>query len=211
MTRKFPQPPSLRRSAPTQRQRAAIYVVCEGKVTEPRYLDDFYRRLQAKPITLARIQGGAGEPLTIVKRCVELKKELARANRRSAAPNDQIWAVFDRDEHTFFDEALRLAAKEGIYLAVSNPCIEVWGLLHHGECDRLMGRAQAQRLLSDIMPGYHHEKSPYFEWSWCESRIADACANADRGMKKRDEERRPFPTGCPVSNFHQLLRALQGK
>ena len=49
---------------------------------------------------------------------------------------DQVWVVFDRDEHERFDEAVSLCEANGIGVARSNPCFEVWLILHMVDYDR---------------------------------------------------------------------------
>jgi hypothetical protein len=46
---------------------------------------------------------------------------------------DEVWCVFDVDEHPKLAEARDQANANGIQLAVSNPCFELWLLLHFQE------------------------------------------------------------------------------
>ena len=43
---------------------------------------------------------------------------------------DEYWCVFDVDTHPYLTEALQLAAAEGIGIALSNPSVELWVILH---------------------------------------------------------------------------------
>jgi len=101
-----------------------------------------------------------GAPLTVVQIAVRLRDEAESEARRQRDDNlrwDQVWAVFDVDVHPNLAEARALAETEGIRLAVSNPCIELWGLLHfqdqaaYAECHRV------RTLLQAHMPGYDKE------------------------------------------------------
>lgn len=42
----------------------------------------------------------------------------------------QLWALFDRDQHTGIPEAFEEAEKAGISVAYSNPSFDLWLLLH---------------------------------------------------------------------------------
>ncbi|WP_084734299.1 RloB family protein [Rhodococcus sp. RD6.2] len=42
----------------------------------------------------------------------------------------EVWIVVDRDDHAYLEDALRTALREGIRVAFSNPCFEVWPILH---------------------------------------------------------------------------------
>jgi hypothetical protein len=46
---------------------------------------------------------------------------------------DSVWAVFDVDDHPNLQQALALAQSRNINLAISNPCFELWALLHFEE------------------------------------------------------------------------------
>ena len=52
--------------------------------------------------------------------------------------------MFDRDEHPNFAAAVDLAVRHGIRLAVSNPCIELWFLLHFEDQSAFIDRHEAQ-------------------------------------------------------------------
>jgi hypothetical protein len=59
--------------------------------------------------------------------------------------------VFDIDEHPHVRRALELASSPGISVAVSNPCIELWFLLHFQDQNAAIDRADAQRMSSDLL------------------------------------------------------------
>jgi len=63
-------------------------------------------------------------PLAAVKEAVRRSKDLRGAQRKN------VWAVFDRDEHTDIYKACRLAREEGINIAFSHPHFELWLWLH---------------------------------------------------------------------------------
>jgi hypothetical protein len=52
--------------------------------------------------------------------------------------------MFDRDEHPNFDRAIDLANRHGINLAISNPCIELWFILHFEDHAAFIKRQKAQ-------------------------------------------------------------------
>ena len=106
---------------------ARIVVVMEGASTELRYLKMFRRIYGHQSVTLVPI-GGVGDPRTVVERAIEESRKL---KRDSLADRDSVWAMFDRDIHPRFAEAKNLAHGNGISLAISNPCFELWGILHY--------------------------------------------------------------------------------
>jgi hypothetical protein len=91
-------------------------------------------------------------PLQLVKRAIEAKRAGARDEARGRGrPYDQIWCIFDRDEHPNFDEAVSLAAVHGINLAISNPCIELWFILHFEDRAAFINRNEAQRRAAELL------------------------------------------------------------
>lgn len=119
----------LRRRKPRIERRDRILIVCEGRATEPDYFRSLRHELRA-PIVI-EINDKSGVPKTVVERAVELKKEAEKnAKRDSNLRYDEVWCVFDVDTHPNLPEALQQAAANGIHVALSNPCFELWILLH---------------------------------------------------------------------------------
>lgn len=62
---------------------------------------------------------------------VKKAREEAKANRRARHQEfDEIWCVFDQDEHADVTRAIREARDSGIRTALSSPCFDLWLLLH---------------------------------------------------------------------------------
>jgi len=113
-------------------RRDRILIVCEGRATEPGYFRSLRHDLRAGPIVI-EINDESGVPKTVVERAVELKKEAEKEARREGDSNlryDEVWCVFDVDTHPNLAAALQQAAANGIRVALSNPCFELWILLH---------------------------------------------------------------------------------
>jgi hypothetical protein len=83
---------------------------------------------------LVEISDFHGTPMSLVEKAVEIKAKEAREERRGrGSAHQEYWCVFDVDTHPHLAEAMRLARKHGINLAISNPCIELWFLLHFSD------------------------------------------------------------------------------
>lgn len=146
----------LRRRAAFRDPLPRILVVCEGEVTEPEYVDGF-RLAHGATTVYVDVRSPGGDPRALVERAVWLRKAAADDARRSRDPNlayDEAWCVFDVDEHAHAETARHLAAKEGVHLAVSNPCFELWLLLHFADCAAHVTASQAGRLLRKHLPRY---------------------------------------------------------
>ena len=66
--------------------------------------------------------------------------------------------MFDRDEHARFEEAVDMALANHIGLAISNPCFELWAILHFEGCDAPSHRHDCQKRLAELHPEYIHGK-----------------------------------------------------
>jgi hypothetical protein len=119
-----------------------LLVFVEGEVTEEEYLTHF-RRLH-RSHTSVEIDPFRGGPLQLVERAIKAKRAGERAAKRRGRAHDEVWCVFDVDEHPRLKEAIALAATNGINLAVSSPCLELWFLLHFSPQTAYIERHEAQ-------------------------------------------------------------------
>lgn|SRR5690606_6248533 len=135
-----------RRRPPPFPLRRTILVYCGGRRTERDYFEALRQRLRASSVTVKILQSGIA-PEALVR---------AAADYRMRRPGvfDEVWCVVDVDE---FDiaAAATAARADGIGLAVSNPCFELWLLLHHTDCRAYCnGCQEVHRRLRKWVPGY---------------------------------------------------------
>lgn len=116
-------PRALRRSRP---KLPCILVVCGGVRTESEYVDALRRRHQDRITVLVRPKGV--DPAGCVRYAVAQSREAGTAY-------NEVWCVVDVDQFDV-DAAIRQATAADVELAVSNPCFEVWLLLHHTDVAR---------------------------------------------------------------------------
>ncbi len=84
----------------------------------------------------------------------------ARRQRDENLAFDEVWCVHDIDEHPKIDEARVMARDNDILLAVSNPCFELWLLLHFRDSPGPQHRNDAIRMLRDFC--YDYDKNIRF-------------------------------------------------
>jgi hypothetical protein len=65
--------------------------------------------------------------------------------------------VFDIDDHPNVTTAKQLAIDNDVALAVSNPCFELWALLHFSDQRAHIERDKLQSQLQRHLPGYDKE------------------------------------------------------
>jgi RloB-like protein len=131
---RVPQPRSLRRKVGTRQPRKTLVVFCEGEKTEPQYLlalrqEPFVKDAAAVDIQVETGRGGA-VPLTLVTLAVAARAKSAAEE----AEIDEFWCVFDVEwprNHPHLRESIAKAEANDIRLAISNPCFELWLILHY--------------------------------------------------------------------------------
>jgi hypothetical protein len=148
---------SLHRGQPTRERYDRILIVCEGEKTEPNYFKEIRQeaRLSSTDIRIMHSQGT--QPLQVVSFAEEeFKKDRCF---------EKVFAVFDRDDHTTYNNAIakaealssskKLVNDEGkrvVFKAiVSVPCFELWLLLHYADIQFCFHRREIlQRLRTHI-------------------------------------------------------------
>ncbi|MEU6584137.1 RloB family protein [Nocardia sp. NPDC046763] len=122
-----------------------VRVYCEGEATENNYLIHWYRRYRDR-IIVSIAEHGETSPLQIVQRAArEKKRDEKEQSRGKGDAFDEYWCVFDVDEHPFVPEALQTARDNGIHIALSNPCLELWFMLHFDNQQAWIHRHDAQK------------------------------------------------------------------
>jgi hypothetical protein len=120
--------------------------VCGGEVTEPGYFNGLKQAYRNAAVQVCVKTKGV-DPASLVSYA---------ASVQAMHPDtfDEVWCVVDVDE---FDlaAAKQLAADLDVQLAVSNPCFEVWLLLHFAQCRAaVQSPTAAIRKLKQHVPDY---------------------------------------------------------
>lgn len=143
----------------------------------------------------------------MVEHAVAAKKRDERdAKRGRGKPYDEIWCVFDVDEHPNIAVAQAMAEQNGISLAVSNPCIELWFLLHFTNRFAYLDRHEAQRLVRTHLGSGKVLHDTALET--LVARIDDATARAWKLEEKHDGDGSE-PGANPSSGIWRLVEAIR--
>lgn len=185
--------------------RRHLLVFTEGELTEEQYLNHWRRR--HRDTVLVTIDPYHGPPAQLVDRAVAA----ARADRRSASRGegrayDEVWCVFDVDQHPGLDAAMEKAAANSIDVALSNPCIELWFLLHFADQTAHLERGEAQRLASGHLACDKALSSQAL--AALTDRYPDAKQRAIDLVRKHDGDGSP-PHANPSSSMWQLIDRLR--
>lgn len=158
----------------------------------------------AQSVELLAIDG-AGDPKKVVEQAID---EARKTKRDSLGDRDMVWAMFDRDEHHRFRQAKIMARDNGIGLAVSDPCFELWGIFHYQDYDAPLERHECQRRLAELCPGYGRQKHKIFDDPVIRDAYPDARGRAEKSLARREEE--GDPEGNPSTTVHRLTEHLLG-
>ena len=136
-----------REKRPARTMKPVFVVFCEGE-TEEAYLD-FIKQTYRSPFKIIpKVEGGKVTQHLIQTRCREVK--IARNE------NIQVFLMYDMDKPDITEKLLRLKA----HLLLSNPCIELWFLLHCKDQKSPINTDDAVRALKHIGSPWFHYKKP---------------------------------------------------
>jgi len=175
-----------------------ILIVTEGEKTEREYLHAVHKDLGTGQYVLRIVE--AGVPSSCVDEALRLRND-----PELPAP-EQVWCVFDVDAHPRVDDSVDRCSECNIRVAVSNPCIELWLLLHHQNFGQSKHRHTVQRLLREHTPD--SDKDVDYRRHY-RGKVPEAMRRADRLMEVAEvsDPKRPHQKN-PSTGMMRLLRAI---
>lgn len=205
---------SFRRPPPKREEKPKIIIACEGEETERNYLDDLRRihRLTSADIRILPHEGT--DPRTIVTQTATFVRQEQREKAWQPS-RDQAWAVFDGDEHRDepgkrdnWNAAMQRARDLKIHMAVSNPCIEFWYLLHYQDHWSYMTRQEAQSQLKVHLPRYHKADKMYPILQPNTSHAIERCIEIQARAERNGLDAHDNPCCWGIASLVQTLLAL---
>ena len=202
---------SLGRREPTRLPYPRVLIVSEGKKTEPLYFHAIRRELRRPNVHLAIVHAGYSEPRQIVDKALEKFLETREFER--------VYAVFDRDEHRTYNDALRVATsyngrevndlgKPVPFEAIpSVPCFELWLLLHFADIQAPLHRREAFNRVRQHLPAY--DKGYEHAYRDTQGQLAVAVQRAERLRQRFSAENGADPF-TSVDVIVGLLRSALG-
>lgn len=144
-----------------------ILIVSEGSKTEPNYFREIRvaHRLHTANVEVQPSELGTS-PIQVVQYANALFEQGDRHKKIQPRAFEQVYAVFDRDDHGSYFEALQLAESLDGRLRNDNkrpvrfraiasvPSFELWLLLHYADIQAPLHRDEVMRRLKQHMPGY---------------------------------------------------------
>lgn len=146
----------LKRRIAVEDSAVTVQIITNGKQTELAYLNALVREgVQSPAFACKRVKFINGAPALLVKKANAMIRE---------GGLDYVYAVADKDE---FDISSALKAQcEGVNLLISNPCFEVWLILHFDSCESaLEGKEKALERLRRYLPKFDPDKLDFSDFS----------------------------------------------
>ena len=187
---------NLARNVKKREQKIRFLVVSEGAVTEMEYLDAVKRDRRLSSADVKFVPPGPTSPFEIVTKARDLRNEAKRTD-----PYDFVWCLFDtetkitQNARPRISEAAEMARKLGIEVAISNPCIELWLLLHVEDRQAWIDShvCQAKCAELEVVIGKHicDPDALYKSFQDAKRRAIALMAKHEREGKLRPEEMNP--------------------
>ncbi|MGO9638098.1 MAG: RloB family protein [Terracidiphilus sp.] len=195
------------RRGPVREPYDYVLIVCEGKKTEPNYLQGLKAAYRLSNANIKVLHPDATDPMSIV---TFAEGELRREGY------DRAYCVFDRNGHANYDEAVRRVADseagraERLCAATSVPCFEVWLLLHFcfsaapftatgalSACDRVL------RELRKHLPDYSKGQANAYDL------LVDRLDMAITHAKRLEIQNERSGASNPATGVHRLVQYLR--
>lgn len=181
-----------------------ILIVSEGSKTEPNYFREIRtaHRLHTANVEVQPSDWGTS-PLQVVQYAKSLFENGNRQRQIQPRAFEHIYAVFDRDDHSSYADALNLAtsldgklknaAKQPVsFKAIASvPSFELWLLLHYEDIQAPIHRVEVMQRLKRHMPGY--EKGAGRAFALTRDRLATATQRAQALAEKFSAYTDPQP------------------
>lgn len=199
-----------------------ILIVSEGSKTEPNYFSEIR---QAYRLHTANVEVRPSELGTAPIQVVQYAKELFEFGdkHKNIQPRafEQVYAVFDRDDHGSYFDALKMAESLDGKLKNDNkqfvrfqaiasvPSFELWLLLHYEDIQAPIHRDEVMRRLKTHIPGY--EKGATRAFSITRERLSLATQRAQALAAKFNARTVPEPFTAIVELVELLTQLRAGR
>ena len=189
-------PRPLVRETATFRDDRLFIVACEDTYAPKQYFDIF--EIPRVQIHVVPTQHGLSSPQHVLERLLTF----------DYAEYDQRWLLLDIDHRNVGPHMKNLvdtiseAQRQGVNMAVCNPCFELWLLLHHQdetpESNRFTNCSDVERTLRGALGSYNKRRLDLERFRFG---VVDACIRA------RQLDQSTLPEG-PSAQVHRILEAV---
>lgn len=134
-------------------------IACEGE-SEKLYFEALRDAMRNPSISVKIInEAHRSDPLQVVNKA----KEVSAIKNKKSTLFENIWVIIDADVPNRFEKANESAIKLGIFVAYSNPCFELWLMLHYKNQSSFITSGQTFRLLREENSSYDKTNNKFFK------------------------------------------------
>ncbi|MFA6297086.1 MAG: RloB family protein [Candidatus Paceibacterota bacterium] len=184
--------------------RKIIRIYTEGEKTEPNYFNSIKGEVIRHSLVGIEIKGLGDHVPSIVDRVIKIKE-----SETDKSLETEWWVVFDKDSHPEFDKSVHLAEKNGIRVAYSNECFELWFILHFELLNTSLGRNNHRDKLTKLL-NQKYDKSSSDIYSLIRDKEEVAIRNAKKLELDHDKENKKEPSKRnPSTTVYKLVERLR--
>lgn len=197
-----------------------ILIVTEGSKTEPNYFNEIRTafRLHTANVEVRPSELGTA-PIQVVQYAQVLFENGDRHRNIQRRAFEKVYAVFDRESHESYFDALQLAdslngklrndSKQPIVFqaVVSVPSFELWLLLHYEDIQSPLHRDEVIRRLKRHIPGYEKGMGKAFETTSQHLHVATQRAELLATRFAADTDPEPFTAIVGLVSLLTTLRS----
>ncbi len=134
-----------------RKPRRKVIIVCEGKKTEINYFNGLKTRNSG--VEIIATYGKCTDPKSIIKYAEERMKSKWSIDFDEG---DGVWCAFDVDQNddSTLKDTYEHAKTKNIQIALSNPCFEIWFLLHYKQIFSQITRQDTEKELKTFIKNY---------------------------------------------------------
>lgn len=198
----YRKPRPLNRKIEHVRDTSLIIIATEGQKTEPLYFSmEAFKKNRRTQIIIIPSDDKGSSPRSVLKRLHEYAEE------HQFGEGDQFWLVIDKDRWKveMLREIIGMCDESNYRVALSNPCFELWLLLHFRKVEELdltenMGSNDIKEIFNPLLNERSEADydSTYARW------VPQALAEAPKLDTYPDA---PFPV-CPGTRVYRLVEEL---
>jgi hypothetical protein len=134
-------------------------IACEGE-SEKLYFEALRDVMRNPSISVKIInENHRSDPLQVVNKV----KEVSAIKNKKSTLFEHIWVIIDADVADRFEKANESAIKLGIFVGYSNPCFELWLMLHYKNQSSFITCEQTIRLLREENSSYDKTNNKFFK------------------------------------------------
>ena len=209
-TRAFGGPRTTKRKSGTRSARDRYLIVSGGKATEHEYLTYVRKQLGASGVKIVVSSTGLS-PAGLYEYAIGLRDADRRDAKKNSDPTNvykKVWIVTDVDDFAAEIQLLLSTQKTtGVDWTISNPCFEVFLVMHSQPCEKHLTSPQVQRMAKKLkLVTGTNDKNVVLDK--IAGRFEDAEACAERMLLRHEDHGKYFPNDNPSTTMHQLIRTL---